>query len=209
MVYLKQLVAHTLVLILALSHISAYASDDELTGVSSFSKFYREQFIAALYLSEKTDDSEAIINSDSDKRMVMLISAEELSSRKFRTEWGLAIEMNNLGHKDLDKVSLKGGGLDDFLTLPKKVSDGKFYTNDVLSIELSRSKKTGNLNTFIKYNEKVVIAKKGATLFRVLLRGWIGPNPPSMDFKNQLLGKERLRNHDEVVYYLKSATRTS
>jgi hypothetical protein len=181
----------------------------ELTGLTTFSKFYREQFIAALYLSEDVIDAEAIINSDKDKRMLMLFSGESMSARKFHMEWGASIEMNNNGLDDYHKVALKGGGLDEFLRLPKKVSDGKFYTNDMLSIELARSEKTGNINTVVKYNEKIVLAKKGGALFRVLLRGWIGETPPSEDFKNQLLGKDRIRNYEELVFYLRSVTRTS
>jgi hypothetical protein len=194
---------------LPVSFCLAESTEPSLVGITAFSKLYREQYIAALYHAENGINDQQLIASDSPKQMVILVSAEQLSARKFRMEWGAAIEINNQGQPDYEKVALKGGGLDEFLSLPKAAAGGKLVTNDVIQVELSRSTRSGNLNTLIKYNDKVVMAKKGASLFRVLLRCWIGKKPPTADFKKQLLGLEQIRNHEELLFYLRSATRSS
>ena len=178
--------------------------NDYINGLASYSKLYREQFVAALFLTEKSTDENVILESTDYKRMVMLITALKLSARTFASEWGAAIELNNNGSEEYQRTSLKDGGLEEFLSLPRTVSDGKLSPNDYIEIELVRSKKSGHINTVVKVNGELAFAKKGRDLFQVLLRSWIGENPPTADFKDQLLGKKQLRNHEEVVAHVKS-----
>lgn len=157
-------------------------------GIATVSKFYRDQYIAALFHNDSTSEPEALIESSTPKRMVMVIRARQILARNFRMDWGQAVEINHQKHPDYKQVSLAGGGLEEFLTFPTLLPDKKLYKNDVLTIELIRSKKSGNLNTLIKLNDQYVVAKRGARLFRVFLRCWLGKRPPSEDFKHYILG---------------------
>lgn len=168
----------------------AFASSETVkpVGIASVSKFYREQYVAALFHNDSTSEPKALIESSKPKRMVMVIKARQIPARNFRMDWGQAVEINHQKHLDYKKVSLAGGGLEEFLAFPTLLPDKKLYKNDVLTIELIRSKKSGNLNTLIKLNDKYVVAKRGASLFRVFLRCWLGKRPPSEDFKHYILG---------------------
>jgi len=180
---------------------AAFASSKTINpvGIATVSKFYRDQYAAALFHHEGVSDPEILINSGKPKRMVMVIRARQIPARNFRMDWGLAVEINHQKHSDYKQVSLAGGGLEEFLAFPTLLPDEKLYKNDVLTVELIRSKKSGNLNTLIKLNDKYVVAKKGARLFRVLLRCWLGKKPPSEDFKNHILGKQKNPKFDQLL----------
>lgn len=56
------------------SHAEA-DQNDYINGLPSYSKLYREQFIAALFLTVKFSDEDAILESPDYRRMVMLVTA--------------------------------------------------------------------------------------------------------------------------------------
>ena len=189
MSYFKSIILSAAVIVLLLLRPALVFSETlKPVGIATVSKFYRDQYVAALFHNESTSDPETLIKSNQPKRMVMVIRARQIPARNFRMDWGQAVEINHKKNPDYRRVSLAGGGLEEFLAFPTLLPDQKLYKNDVLTIELIRSKKSGNLNTLIKLNDQYVVAKKGARLFRIFLRCWLGKNPPTEDFKHYILG---------------------
>ncbi|MGE4294051.1 MAG: chalcone isomerase family protein [Desulfovibrio sp.] len=144
-----------------------------LNGLALRSVFVFDVYVAGLYLPEKNNDAEAILNVDAPRRMVMHF-------------------VRDVGRDDLNKGWLKGlkknspqandalhADFDAFCGMMRDIQDGE-------EMSFSYVPTKGTDITVGGENRGVILGKDFAD---ALWRCWIGPNPdPGKSFRKELLG---------------------
>ncbi len=149
-----------------------------LNGVSDFVELRRSFYLAALFLERPGSDAEVILASDQPKQMVIKVTADRWSPMRFSSQWSRALIINN----DAAELERHGDAVIEFNNL---LQDDLVY-GDELVITRARD---GSTRVELNGEEAFSVARPGFT--EVLLRTWIGPRPPSSDFRQQLLGQSR------------------
>lgn len=161
-------------LVITLSLTATYAfSAPLLNGVATQSELGKEQFVAGLFTSTLSSDAKSVLIANEDKRMQVRVTAERLSSRRFKRLWieGMAI---NASSSELQKHAQHMADFSNMLKI-------KLIAGDIFTIDRS-----GNSVT-ISLNGTNLGQIPDASFFDLLLRTWIGPVPLSSDFKDSLL----------------------
>lgn len=153
-------------------------ASEKLNGLALHSELSQEQFIAALFVDELSDNARSVMLSPKNKVMELRILADKIYPRRFKQMWveGLAI---NSGSSELGQFATS---LSDF----SKSLKVKLRAGDVLRIEQSVS------NVVIKINGYTVEKLDDPRFFDLLLRTWIGPVPLSSEFKEALLADGKI-----------------
>ncbi len=158
---------------------SAYATDSsklQLNGMASYWSGATEVYIAALLVEKTANNAQSILDSQQSKRMDIRITAKQWRERNIEREWRAAIGLNNSAsvNEQFDKDLLA------FYSLFK----GPLLEGDRLVIDYTPKKAELSLNGV----QLMVFAKP--EFFNVLLRTWLGPQPPYASFPDQILGKD-------------------
>ncbi len=157
------------------ANISVGSASLQLNGIAIQSELRSDWFINALYLSNKSNDVDAIISDVGPKRMEMKVLADNLSGRRLKRFWVERIRNNN--------------SPSDVLALAKQVRTlagvmgQNFVANDVIAIDYLPGQATN-----ISINGSVN-ASLAPELFNLVLRSWVGERPPSVEYKAAILGE--------------------
>lgn len=145
-----------------------------MNGVASFAQLKMEYYIGALHLDRRTADPQAIIDGVGPKRMSLRVTAERWPAMRFAQQWNQLILINNdsaLLNRELMNVLAFTSFLKEDLVL-----------GDELTIDLTEEEAT-----VVSLNGTPMLKSDSAALFSMLLKTWIGPRPPSSDFKRAML----------------------
>lgn len=150
----------------------------DLNGIASFKQLRKEYYIAALYLATPSDDSSTIINSNGTQRMVIKVTTDKWSPRRWALTWQDNIAINNdlSAHPELLETIMA------FTQFPKS----KLTQGDQLIIDYSPA-----FGTVIKLNGFNVVKTEDKTLFNFMLNTWLGKLPPSQEFKQRILSQQK------------------
>lgn len=146
----------------------------EITGIASFSELGDEIYLAALY-SEANDP--AALFADSSERKMEIRFIDRMSKRRWATHWMQSIAINN------DRDSLVNA-VDELSQILSSFADN-LLPGDRVEIYFSP-----DLGTAIRINGITLANGKSTQAFNLFLSSWIGPVPPSSQFKNILLGRD-------------------
>lgn len=160
---------------LLLASWPSFAADLIVNGSAIFSELGKQQFVASLYLEAPSKATDLILYQDRPKKMEVRMLANYPEHRWFNL-WMQSISINN------SRDSLAGVAKD-LIGLIKAPKAGP-ETGDI--IEFAYQPGSG---TSIIYNGSTLTTKPSKELFEVLLKTWVGPVPPSTDFKSQILGE--------------------
>ncbi len=154
----------------------AYA-ELSLNGVSQHSELGTELFIAGLYTTTPSTNRNALLVAQEEKQIQVRVTADKLSSRRFKRMWieGMAVNAssqelqdqatNMAAFNNMLKVRLIKG---DIFTLHRYIDDSgtgvKVIVNGVQLGEITDTQ-----------------------FFDLLLRTWLGPVPLSSEFRNGLV----------------------
>ncbi len=167
--------------------ISGISLDDELAATPEHPKlllngaalreiyFLVDAFVGGLYLEERSDNAQAIIEANTHKRMVFVVMLEKVGARRIGNKMQAAL-VGSISNKE---HSALGNDIDQMLSF----FDGKLIKGE--SVEFDYIPETGTLVT-IKGVKKGII--KGDKYFNALLATWIGKNPINRNFKRDVLG---------------------
>ncbi|WP_237066755.1 TonB family protein [Microbulbifer guangxiensis] len=146
-----------------------------LNGLALEQQFNKDRYIAAVYSDTLADSASVLLDNNTTRKLEVRIIADGLSARRFRNQWMEGIAINNSG----DILSGQAENMVTFANLFK----GRFYKGDQLSVAFdgNSGKTTVSLNG-VKLGQ---IADRD--FFNTLLRAWVGPVPPSTDFRDHLL----------------------
>lgn len=145
-----------------------------LNGLASFSQLRKEYFIGGLYLeSLSQEDSGAIFSFSGRKRMELRITIDKWSPRRFAQQWNQSILINN-------DQELQSKYADEILKFVDMLKDD-LVVGDRITIDMDSN------GTIVYINNNRMFRVKDKEFFDVLLNTWIGPRPPSSEFKNDIL----------------------
>lgn len=167
----------------------AQNGDLNLNGMAAYEQLHKEYFIGALYLGWPGRDAAAIANMPGKKRLQINVTADRWPSLRFSQMWNQAITINN------PSAVINANALDilAFTSVPK----GDLVEGDHLIVDL-----TSNNTTQVSINGMVALRTNSPALFTMLLNAWIGPRPPTSEFKRDMfdLPKDQA-GHDLVARF--------
>lgn len=146
-----------------------------LNGLALEQQFNKDRYIAAVYSENLTGNASALLDNNTPRRLEVRVVTDSLSARRFRNQWMEGIAINNPG-------SLLTEQADNMVTFANLFS-GRFYKGDHLSLAFAAD--TGI--TSVALNGVLLGQIENREFFNTLLRAWIGPVPPSSDFRDGLL----------------------
>ncbi|TLM76634.1 TonB family protein [Microbulbifer harenosus] len=146
-----------------------------LNGLALEQQFNKDQFIAAVYAERLSNDSASLLDNNMPRALEIRVVADHLSARRLRNQWMEGIAINNAG----DTLTGQAENMVTFANLFK----GRLLAGDRLRIEFA----AGSGSTVVSLNgvELGVIEDRG--FFNTLMRAWIGPVPPSTEFRDNLM----------------------
>lgn len=181
-------------LVLAFASFSATAADLIVNGSSIFNELGKQQFVGALYLEAPSNAPDLILYQDRPKRMEVRMLNNYPEHRWFNL-WMQSISINN-SRDDLAGVA---NDLIGIIKAPK----GSPEAGDVIEFAYMPGE-----GTSIIYNGNKLATRESKEIFELLLKTWIGPVPPSTDFKSQILGNATNPKATEMLSTIKpSASR--
>ena len=150
------------------------ATNLQLNGLANYQEFKRSIYLAGLYLEGTSADAGAVIDGSQGKRMVLKVTADRWSPRRFSRQWNKGLLINN------EQAQLEDAS--EAIILFNNLLQDDLVQGDNLVID--RLSKGG---AEISVNGVGLLTVKEKGFFEMLLRVWIGPRPPSTGFKDALL----------------------
>ncbi len=158
-----------------------------LNGIATYELLRKEIYIASLFLTEPTDNAQAILTSSQSKRMAIKVTSKRWSPRRWSRMWQNDIAINNPFVSDdelIAQLMMFSGFLDEPL-----VQGDEIIIDYIVGV-----------GTSISINNVQIISTSSGQLFNLLVNAWIGKLPPSGEFKRRILSTET----DELSQTLKS-----
>ncbi|MEX2962646.1 TonB family protein [Microbulbifer sp. TYP-18] len=146
-----------------------------LNGLALEQQFNKDRYIVAVYSDVPANTTSLLLDNNTNRRIEVRIVADSLSSRSLRNQWVESIAINNPG----DTLSNQAENMVAFANLLK----GRLYQGDQLSVDFSGESGV----TTIALDGVALRSIDSRNFFNTLLRAWVGPVPPSTDFREALL----------------------
>ncbi|WP_231759576.1 TonB family protein [Microbulbifer elongatus] len=147
-----------------------------LNGLALEQQFNKDRYIVGVYSEQLSDNASALLDSNMPRSLQVRVIADRLSARRFRNQWMEGIAINNAG----DTLASQADNMVTFANLFK----GRLMRGDHLRIDYAPD--TGT--TSVSLNDIMLGMVEDREFFNTLLRAWIGPVPPSTEFRDNLLG---------------------
>ncbi len=147
-----------------------------LNGISKVKQYSKDYYLAALYLGEGSSSAENIDYQNTAKRMQLIIVVDKISARSFGRYWKETISINN------DK-SIWQDQVQDVIEF-SKIFKKTLHKGDIVNIDYLPGK-----GTYVSVNGDAMGRIRGQSFYSLVLMTWIGPRPPSEQFKRGLLGR--------------------
>jgi len=144
-----------------------------LNGVGLRTKFVVKVYVAGLYLEQKSSDANAILKSDSPKRMVMHF-VRDVSKNQMTDAFEEGFKNNSP-----DAAKSMKGDIDRLLAAITDIKEGQ----EMVFTYVPGTGTTMSING----QDKVTIT--GPAFAQVVFSLWLGPKPPNADLKKGLLGQ--------------------
>jgi len=146
-----------------------------------------ESYVGSLYLENPSTSAQEILDDDTThKRMVFHTMIKKVGARRIANalQEALVLNITEEEHEELqDEVAQMLGYF-----------QGKMHRGDETWFDYIPGK--GTVVTINGVEQGVI---KGHLFFRSLLSIWIGENPVGRDFKNEILGLNRVTNTEQVA----------
>jgi len=144
----------------------------KLNGMGLRKKLWIKVYVGGLYLEHPTTNDKAAAESKEVKKMVMRFMTNKATKSKMDSAWDEGFEEN---YAHFDKIKARVEKFKDFF--------GDMKDGDVVEMTLIPGKGT---TVVINGVEKGTI--DGDDFQEALMKVWVGPEPPTDDFKEGLLG---------------------
>lgn len=156
--------------------IGARAQALELNGVASFTELGEETYLAGLYIDWRSTDP-ADFFADYRERKMEVRFASQVSRRRWVNNWMQSIAINN-SRQHLENAAEE-------LSAVLSTFEGNLFRGD--HVEIHYLPESG---TELRLNGHVLASGHSAAVFNLFLSSWLGPVPPSSQFRALLLGLE-------------------
>ena len=145
-----------------------------LNGVGLRKKFFMKIYVGGLYLPQKSADADAIVNASGPDRILMhMIYA--VDKEQFADAW----------HDDF-----KANNPDDYAYLHDQIEQFIAWFSDSKKDDVVTMDWVPGQGTQIAWNGSFRGNIPGDAFHKALLKVFLGPNPPTSDLKDGMLGKD-------------------
>lgn len=156
--------------------LGARAQALELNGVASFSELGEETYLAGLYIDWRSTDPADFFADYRERKMEVRFSSQ-VSRRRWVNSWMQSIAINNSRQHLEDAAEELSRVLSTF--------EGHLFRGD--QVEIHYVPESG---TELRLNGHVLASGHSAAVFNLFMSSWLGPVPPSSQFRALLLGVE-------------------
>ncbi|AQQ69600.1 energy transducer TonB [Microbulbifer agarilyticus] len=161
-------------LLLFASAVTANAAS-LLNGLALEQQFNKDRYFVAVYSDQLADNTSALLDNNVSRSLQIRVIEDRLSARRLRNQWMESIAINNPS----DTLTGQANNMVTFANLFK----GRLMSGDHLSIDYAPD--TGT--TSVSLNDIMLGMIEDRDFFNTLLRAWIGPVPPSTEFRDSLI----------------------
>ena len=147
-----------------------------LNGAGVRTKMVFKVYVAALYLTQKQTDANAVISETGNKRVSMHF-LRDLSAEKLLHAIEEGFEANN-NAAEMTAIEPQFKAFKQLMTSAKAVKEG-----DVIVLDYTSA------NTIVRLNGKALGTVEGAAFNQALLRVWLGEKPVDEALKKAMLGQ--------------------
>ncbi len=148
----------------------------DINGVAAYREFGNVIYLGGLSLNTRRDDPRAIF-ADQNAKTMEIRFVDSMSDRRWVNGWMQGIAINN----SKDTVT----GAAEELAAVLSTFRGGMHPGDSVTIHYEPDR-----GTSVSVNGTELIANRSRSLFNLFLSAWIGPVPPSTQFKQAILGAE-------------------
>jgi len=152
----------------------------EPNGTAIYSELGNQLYLGTLYLDTPSTSANEILGSTQRKRMELRF-ANSMSKRRWSQTWTQGIAINSSQENMINAAADLSETLSSFQS-NLEYGDTVIFDYDPL------------YGTSVSANGVTLVKDKSAALFNLLLSAWIGPVPPTSQFKNAILGSEDSKN---------------
>jgi len=152
----------------------------EPNGTAIYSELGNQLYLGTLYLDTPSKSANEILGSSQRKRMELRF-ANAMSKRRWSQTWTQSIAINSSQENMISAAADLSETLSSFQSNLES-GDTVIFDYDPLS------------GTSVSANGVTLVKDKSAALFNLLLSAWIGPVPPTSQFKNAILGTADSKN---------------
>ncbi|MCA0901569.1 TonB family protein [Microbulbifer agarilyticus] len=146
-----------------------------LNGLALEQQFNKDRYFVAIYSDQLADNTSTLLDNNVSRSLQIRVIADRLSARRLRNQWMESIAINNPS----DTLTGQANNMVTFANLFK----GRLMSGDRLSIDYAPD--TGV--TSISLNDIMLGMIEDRAFFNTLLRAWVGPVPPSTEFRDNLI----------------------
>jgi hypothetical protein len=146
-----------------------------LNGMGVRSKFFVKVYVAGLYLEKKSADANAILQSDTAKRLVLQFVRSEVTREQMTEAFDEALKNNAP-----DKAGTMQAEIGQFLKALETMHEKEQMVVTYLP----------GTGTTVTVSGKDKLTIPGQAFGQLVLSMWLGPKPPNGDLKSGLLGKK-------------------
>ncbi|GIX30883.1 MAG: hypothetical protein KatS3mg124_1355 [Porticoccaceae bacterium] len=147
----------------------------EPNGSAVYSELGSELYIGTLFLEARDNDPQRILAADQKKRMEIRFTGQ-MTRRRWVQNWTQSIAINS----SREAMTAAAAELSEALSAFR----GNLEPGDQVVIEYDPAR-----GTSLAVDGVPIVEGKSKGLFDLFLSAWIGPVPPSTDFKEAILGK--------------------
>ena len=151
-----------------------------VNGTAAYSELGSQLYLGTLYL-EAPSTSAADILASSQKKRIEIRFSETMSKRRWAQTWTQSIAINS----SRDDMVNAAGDLSEFLS----AFQSSLEPGDAVIIDYDPL-----YGTSATVNGVDLVKEKSTSLFNLFLSAWIGPVPPSSQFKSAILGESDSAN---------------
>lgn len=160
--------------------VSTHATALEPNGTASFSELGKQLYLGTLFLDTPAQSANDILNSSQKKRMELRFTGS-MSKRRWGQNWTQSIAINSPRETMVSAA--------DDLSAALSAFQGNLEPGDQVIIEYDPL-----YGTNVSVNGVILVKDKSSALFTLFLSSWIGPVPPSSQFKSAILGQADSKN---------------
>ncbi|MBY6191660.1 TonB family protein [Microbulbifer agarilyticus] len=146
-----------------------------LNGLALEQQFNKDRYFVAVYSDQLADNTSTLLDSNVSRSLQIRVIEDRLSARRLRNQWMESIAINNPS----DTLTGQANNMVTFANLFK----GRLMSGDHLSIDYAPD--TGV--TSVSLNDIMLGMIEDREFFNTLLRAWVGPVPPSTEFRDSLM----------------------
>jgi hypothetical protein len=144
-----------------------------LNGAGLRKKLWVEVYVGALYVSQRSSDAETLVTMPGAKRVAMHM-LYDVSRKKLVNAWEEGFEDNN----SEEALAAIADEMEAFNALWRDAEEGDVFVLDYVPGE----------GTHVIFNDERVGTIEGEAFNQALLRIWLGPEPPTEDLREGMLG---------------------